>query len=267
LRAGSEDAFLGPVCGHEIRKEQGMAKSTHILVVDDDPRVRDMLGRYFEGEGFQVSQADGGESLREQVAGTRFDAILLDLGLPGEDGLTLAREIRSTSSVPIIMITGKGDMVDRVVGLEMGADDYITKPFHLREVLARVRTVLRRSAPQAQEGPGAKSDESAGERLGFAGWQLDLIRRELLSPDGRSVALTTGEFDLLSVFVRHPNRPLNRDQLVDFVHGRDWNPFDRSIDTQVGRLRKKIEQDPKEPELIKTVRGHGYVFTPKIERL
>ena len=244
-----------------------MAQATHILVVDDDPRVRDMLGRYFEGEGFLVSQAESGETMREQIAGTRFDAILLDLGLPGEDGLTLAREIRSESSIPIIIITGKGDMVDRVVGLEMGADDYITKPFHLREVLARVRTVLRRSAPQAQRAPEANSEASAGERLGFAGWQLDLMKRELRSPDGRPVALTTGEFDLLSAFARHPNRPLNRDQLMDLVHGRDWNPFDRSIDTQVGRLRKKIERDPKEPELIKTVRGHGYVFTSKIERL
>lgn len=254
-------------CEYGDHEERGMTEATHILVVDDDPLVRDMLGRYFEGEGFQVSYAESGESLREQVAGTRFDAILLDLRLPGEDGLSLAREIRSKSSVPIIIITGKGDMVDRVVGLEMGADDYITKPFHLREVLARVRTVLRRAAPQAQEGPGAKFDESAGERLRFADWQLDLVKRELLAPDGHPVALTTGEFDLLSAFARHPNRPLNRDQLMNFVHGRDWDPFDRSIDTQVGRLRKKIEQDPKEPELIKTVRGHGYVFTPKIERL
>lgn len=240
-----------------------MTGATHILVVDDDPRIRDMLGRYFEGEGFVVSQADGGEAMRRRAADASFDLILLDLNLPGEDGLSLAREIRSASSVPIIMVTGKGEMVDRVVGLEIGADDYITKPFHLREVLARVRTVLRRASQQIQEA----SHEEPGERLGFAGWQLNLVKRKLLSPDGMSVALTTGEFDLLSAFVRSPNRPLNRDQLMDLARGRDWSPYDRSIDTQVGRLRKKIEQDPSNPELIKTVRGLGYVFTPKVECL
>lgn len=244
-----------------------MSDKCHILVVDDDPRIRDMLARYFEGEGFQVSQAQDGPSMRQQTAGTSFDLILLDLNLPGEDGLSLAREIRSQSSVPIIMVTGKGDMVDRVVGLEMGADDYITKPFHLREVLARVRTVLRRSSQPIQAPAETVPKEEAGERLGFDGWQIDLAKRELMSPKGKPVALTTGEFDLLSAFVGSPNRPLNRDQIMDLVRGRDWSPFDRSIDTQVGRLRKKIEADPAEPQLIKTVRGVGYLFTPKVTRV
>lgn len=244
-----------------------MSSSTHILVVDDDPLIRDMLGRYFEGEGFEVSHADGGEAMRRQISMSRFDLLLLDVGLPGEDGLALAREVRSTSSVPIIMVTGKGDMVDRVVGLEMGADDYITKPFHLREVLARVRTVLRRVPKQLNEPPQVSSSQNAIDGYGFAGWQLNLTTRNLLSPEGEPVALTTGEFDLLAAFVKSQNRPLNRDQLMDLTRGQDWSPFDRTIDTQVKRLRRKIEPDPKNPELIKTVRGLGYVFTPRTEPL
>jgi DNA-binding response OmpR family regulator len=244
-----------------------MTEAIRILVVDDDPRVRDMLGRYLEDEGFQVCQANDGDAMRRQIADTEFDLILLDLGLPGTDGLTLAREIRDASQVPIIIVTGKGDVVDRVVGLEVGADDYITKPFHLREVLARVRSVLRRAPSSAQGAGSTPSHAEAGERFGFAGWQLDLAKRELVAPDGGSVTLTTGEFDLLTAFVRHPNRSLDRDRLMDLARGRDWNPFDRSIDTQVGRLRKKIEPDPKNPDLIKTVRGLGYIFTPGVERL
>ena len=242
-----------------------MSREAQILIVDDDPRVRDMLNRYFIGEGFQVSLAEDAKGMRRQIADASYDAILLDLGLPGEDGLVLARELRSNSNVPIIMITGKTDMVDRVVGLEMGADDYITKPFHLREVLARVRSVLRRAAPDKRPTENTFSSAETGGRFRFAGWQFDVVKRKLLSPDGYSVELTTGEFDLLSAFVERPNRALNRDQLMDLARGRDWSPFDRSMDTQIGRLRKKIEQDPKRPELIKTVRGLGYIFTPKVE--
>jgi two-component system phosphate regulon response regulator OmpR len=180
----------------------------------------------------------------------------------------LAREIRATSEVPIVIVTGKGDVIDRVTGLEVGADDYMTKPFELREVLARVRAVLRRS-----QGQSGSAREQAAQALGagqgwcFAEWQLDPVRRELLASDGAPVELTTGEYELLFALVTHPNRVLDRDQIMDLVHGRDWNPFDRSIDTQIGRLRKKIEPDPKHPSLIKTVRGAGYIFTPKVKLL
>ncbi len=243
-----------------------MKQASHILVVDDDPRVRDMLDRYLESEGYRVSHADCGEAMRRQIGENRFDMILLDVGLPQEDGLSLAREVRGSSSVPIIMVTGKGDIVDRVVGLEMGADDYIAKPFQLREVLARIRAVLRRSSQTTPQVDSGTRGGDAADRVTFAGWRFDLLRRELTSPADRPVALTTGEFDLLSAFVRSPNRPLSRDQLMDLARGRDWAAYDRSIDTQVGRLRKKIEKNPKSPEFIKTVRGVGYVFTPKVER-
>lgn len=243
-----------------------MKQASHILVVDDDPRVRDMLDRYLESEGFRVSHADCGEAMRRQIEENRFDMILLDVGLPQEDGLSLARQVRSSSSVPIIMVTGKGDVVDRVVGLEMGADDYIAKPFQLREVLARIRAVLRRSSEQTLQVDSSTQGGDVADRVTFAGWRLDLLKRELVSPADRPVALTSGEFDLLSAFVRSANRPLSRDQLMDLARGRDWSPYDRSIDTQVGRLRKKIEENPKSPELIKTVRGVGYIFTPKVER-
>jgi DNA-binding response OmpR family regulator len=250
-----------------------MTDASHILVVDDDQRIRDMLCLYLEDEGFNVATAADGDEMRQHLAEYPVDLILLDLVMPGKDGLTLSREIRAESDIPIIILTGKGEPIDRVVGLEVGADDYITKPFHLREVLARVRTVLRRSAPQPAAPPQApsapsQSDSDGGdERLQFAGWQLDLMKRELLDPSGAQTPLTTGEFNLLSAFARRPNRPLDRDQIMDLVKGQDWQPFDRSIDTQIGRLRKKLEADPKDPQLIKTVRGVGYIFTPKVESL
>lgn len=243
-----------------------MAENPHILVVDDDHRVRKLLQRYLGDEGFRVSVAEDGASMRRRLAESAFDLIFLDLVLPGEDGLTLARELRATSDVPIVMLTGKGKMVDRVIGLELGADDYIVKPFHLREVLARVRTVLRRAAGRSSAGKPSTDDVATGDRLRFEGWALDLGRRELGAPDGRPVALTTAEFDLLAAFARNANRVLDRDRLMDLVRNRDWTPYDRSIDTQVARLRKKIEADPGNPRLIKTVRGVGYVFTPAVER-
>jgi two-component system phosphate regulon response regulator OmpR len=248
------------------------------VVVDDDQRIRDMLCLYLEEEGFNVTAAADGDEMRRHLAENPVDLILLDLVMPGTDGLTLSREIRAESDIPIIILTGKGEPIDRVVGLEVGADDYITKPFHLREVLARVRTVLRRSAPQPTASPPAQSlqsqpaqsqsnNDGGDERLWFAGWQLDLMKRELLDPSGAQTPLTTGEFNLLRAFAQRPNRPLDRDQIMDLVKGQDWQPFDRSIDTQIGRLRKKLEADPKDPQLIKTVRGVGYIFTPKVEIL
>jgi len=188
--------------------------------------------------------------------------------MPGEDGISLARFIRQQSEIPIIMLTGKGDLIDRVVGLETGADDYITKPFELREVLARIRTVIRRAnasrrTPQLSSS-GSATPENTNEVLVFEGWRFDVMRRELRRSTGELVALTAGEFDLLCVFVRRPNRVLNRDQLIDLVKGREWAAYDRGVDTQVMRLRKKIETDPSRPRLIKTVRGAGYVFTATV---
>ena len=240
--------------------------STHILVVDDDPRVRDLLSRYLEGEGFQVECVGDGDAMRRHLEENPVDLVMLDLNLPGDDGLSLARELRATSDVAIIMVTGKGDAIDRVVGLEIGADDYIPKPFELREVLARIRAVLRRATCRPTEIPAAQAPSSSG-CLGFAGWRFDPARRELLNPDGDMVPLSTGEFDLLATFLQHPTRVLDRDRLLDLLRGQEWTPFDRSIDTQVGRLRKKIERDPGNPDLIKTVRGVGYVFSADVERL
>jgi len=180
--------------------------------------------------------------------------------LPGEDGLTLARALRDLSDVGIIILTGRGDTVDRIIGLEMGADDYLPKPFHPRELLARVRSVLRRVSSRTAENASA-----ARSRARFAGWNLDLASRELRSPSGKEVRLTTGEFDLLAAFVNNANQVLTRDRLLDLARNREAGPFDRTIDVQVGRLRRKLESDPQKPTLIKTVRGSGYIFTPSIE--
>ena len=243
-----------------------MSNPAHILVVDDEPRIRTMLRRYLTDEGFKVSDAADGGSMRAALEGGIVDLVLLDLMLPGEDGLSLARSIRQRSEIPVIMLTGKGDLIDRVVGLEAGADDYITKPFELREVLARIRTVLRRMGPRPPAPGASKSvaDKSAGEVLRFQGWCLDLVKRELAPPTGGLVPLTAGEFDLLRVFAQHPNRVLTRAQLIELVKGREWAAYDRAIDTQVGRLRKKLEADPGNPSLIKTVRGGGYVFATPV---
>jgi DNA-binding response OmpR family regulator len=237
---------------------------TRILVVDDDGKIRTLLRRLFEGEGWQVSEAASREEVRSQVACCRVDLITLDLVLGGEDGLTIARELRQESKVPIIMVSGKGDTIDRVVGLEIGADDYITKPFHLREVLARVRAVLRRSEEAAPAQSQSSSSPAAREAFGFGGFVFDLSKRELHGPDGVLVPLTTAEFTLLEVFVRNTNRVLSRDRIMDLTKGYEWSPLDRTIDNHVVRLRKKIEHDAERPLLIKTVRGVGYSFTADV---
>ena len=243
-----------------------MGDQPHILVVDDERRIRTMLGRYLSDEGFRVSEASDGVAMREILERDTVDLVLLDLVMPGEDGLSLARHIRQRSEIPVIMLTGKGELIDRVVGLEAGADDYIAKPFHLREVLARIRTVMRRAHPQpaSSSAQASPTKEPAGEMLVFQGWRFDLLKRELRRPDGDLVPLTAGEFDLLRVFARNPNRVLDRDYLMTLVKGRDWAAFDRAIDTQVVRLRKKIEPDPQNPQLIKTVRGAGYIFAASV---
>ena len=241
----------------------GLKSRDRVVVVDDDPRIRTMLSRYLEDEGFAVGLAENGASFRAELARESADLVLLDINLPGEDGLTLARELRARSpEIGIIMLTGRGDVIDRVVGLEVGADDYISKPFHLREVLARIKTVLRRSR-RAAAGPEEGTEH---ELVRFDGWRLDLARRRLTDPDGQEVQLTSGEFDLLRVFAEHPHKVLDRDRLMDLTRGRDWSVYDRSIDTQVSRLRKKIEKDPAYPALIKSVRGVGYVFAAQVIR-
>ena len=224
----------------------------HILVVDDDAQIRRMLRRSFEEEGYRVTESTDGSDVEAAIR-SGVHLVTLDLNLGRADGLSVARQLRQMSNVPIIMITGKGDMIDRIVGLEIGADDYIAKPFHLREVLARIRSVLRRSS---------NAPAQATTVVRFDGFVLDPARRALTGPDG-DITLTSGEFDLLAVFVGNAHVVLNRDRIMDLLKGHDWSPNDRSIDNQVARLRKLIEPDTRNPQLIKTVRGAGYCFTPQ----
>ena len=235
------------------------ASSPHILVVDDQKEICEVVQEYLSGEGYTVSAANDGAGMRKIMAQTPVDLVILDLMLPGEDGLTLARSLRDESNIGIIILTGRGETVDRIIGLEMGADDYQPKPFHLRELLARVKSVLRRASSRANEKPAGRS------KARFAGWNLDLSTRELVSPSGSEVRLTTGEFDLLAAFVNNANQVLSRDRLLDLARNREAGPFDRTIDVQVGRLRRKLEDDPQKPTIIKTVRGTGYIFTPTVE--
>ena len=236
-----------------------MGEAPHILIVDDHREIRDLVQRALVREGFRVSAAGDGRSMRKVLADSRIDLILLDLMLPGEDGLSLCRALRADGGVPIIMLTAKGEEVDRVIGLEMGADDYLPKPFGSRELVARIRAVLRRArAATAAPAPRAK-------RYRFERWVLDTDRRELLDADGVSLPLSSGEYDLLLALVERPQRVLSREQLLDLARGRNAVALDRSIDTQISRLRRKIERDPAEPQLIKTVWGGGYMFTGTAE--
>jgi len=232
----------------------------HILIVDDQKDVCEVVEDYLAGEGYRVSTALNGDEMRQVLSQSPVDLVILDLMLPGEDGLALARFLRSESEVGIVILTGRGELVDRIIGLEMGADDYLAKPFNLRELLARVKSVLRRI-----QGGGEARPAPVRSRVRFAGWDLDLSSRELTAPSGEPVRLTTGEFDLLAVFVNHPNQVLSRSRLLDLARSREAGPFDRTIDVQVGRLRKKLEEDPVNPTLIKTVRGGGYIFAPVVE--
>ena len=238
-----------------------MTDSAHILVVDDDPDTRYEIHEYLVRQNYRVSTADGGAAMRRILEREPADLIIVDLTMPEEHGLTLVTDIRKTSNAGIIILTGTVNPVDRVVGLELGADDYVSKPCDLRELLARVRSVLRRAKRAADLDSG--SDQPA---LEFAGWKLDLSMRTLISHDNSEVPLTTAEFDLLVAFVRNRHRVLSRDQLLDITQKREWSPFDRAVDNLISRLRRKIEADPKNPKLIKTVRGVGYVFTPEVTR-
>lgn len=238
-----------------------MPKTPHILVVDDDREIRSLVAQLLRKHGFRVTDAADGREMMQVLEDGRFDLVVLDLMLPGEDGLTLCRRVRGTSSLPIIMLTAMGEETDRIVGLEMGADDYLPKPFNPRELLARIRAVLRRTGGEAPE----PQEENGGLRV-FEGWSLDLAKRELRAPDGTLVPLTAGEYDLLAAIVERPGRVLSRDQLLDLTRGRDAAPFDRSVDVQISRLRRKLEPDPKEPQIIKTVRGGGYVLACEVTR-
>lgn len=230
----------------------------HLLVVDDDPAVRDVVGRYFSAQGFAIVEAADAAAARRAVERERVDLALLDIGLPGEDGLSLTRYLREHWHGPVIIVSGRGGSVEQVVGLELGADDYVTKPFDLRELLARVRSVLRRAGAAAAP---------LSARYEFCGLRLDPGARRLCDGDGEEIELTSGEFDLLHALIEHPNRVLSRDQLMQRIHGREAGPFDRAIDVQVGRLRRKIEPDPLRPRLIKSVRGAGYLFAAPVRKL
>lgn len=237
-----------------------------VFVVDDNPEMRTLIKTYLGGEGFAVTGFADGHALRcALTTHPRPDVIILDLGLPGEDGLSLTRFLREHHDVGILIASGKGDTVDRVIGLEVGADDYLAKPFDLRELLARVRSLIRRSRPLPDEDSAPPNDRAEDVRI-FAGWRFDLLARHLSTPDGKRVNLSTGEFNLLREFVLAPNHVLSRDDLMERLHGRTAGPYDRSIDVQVSRLRRKIETDPETPELIKSVRGAGYVFTAAVDK-
>ena len=237
-----------------------MDPEAHILVVDDDSQVRQLIGRFLRENGYRVTGVRDGREMRSTLASADVDLIILDLMLPGTSGLDLCRELRASSSLPIIMLTAKGEDTDRIVGLELGADDYLPKPFNPRELLARIRAVLRRAAAQPREAA------QGGRLITFAGWTLDPLRREVTSADGVVVDLSGGEYDVLIAFVEHPNRILSREQLLELARNRVPNPFDRSIDVQISRIRRKLEIGENSPLLIKTVRGAGYIFLPAVKR-
>jgi two-component system OmpR family response regulator len=240
-------------------------KLPHILIVDDDREIRDLLSRFLDKHGFRSSQAADGREMRRQLADAKIDLIVLDVMMPGETGLQLCAQLRAEKQsnlarTPIIMLTAAGEETDRIIGLEMGADDYLPKPFSPRELLARIRAVLRRGGSGEISAAGA-----GGQALVFEDWRIDLSGRRVIGPQG-DVDLSTGEFDLLVALAERPHRVLSRDQLLDLTKGRTAQPFDRSVDVQVGRLRRKIELDPAQPRFITTVRGGGYMFAAKVTR-
>jgi two-component system OmpR family response regulator len=238
-----------------------MDGAPHILIVDDDREIRDLLGKFLERQGLRVSLARDARDARRLWPLGRYHLVVLDLMLPGESGLDFARWLRGQSDVPIVMLTAMGEETDRIVGLELGADDYVGKPFNPRELLARIRAVLRRA-----NGEGERAKDPPPRAIRFAGWMLEPARRRLVDPQGAEVSLTGGEYELLTVLVERPNRVLTRDMLMDLLHGRQAGPFDRAIDVAVSRLRRKLEDDGRNPSLIKTVRGGGYVLAATVDR-
>jgi two-component system OmpR family response regulator len=236
-----------------------MSPCPHILFVEDDREIRGLVSRFLKSNDMRVSTATDGREMDQVLADGSFDLIVLDVMLPGEDGFDICRRLRAASNLPVIMLTAKGEEIDRIVGLELGADDYLTKPFNPRELLARIRAVLRRGTA----GMPAKADERA--IFEFDGWRLDSHVRQLQNPDGARIALTGAEFDLLHAFCERPRRVLSRDQLIDLTQGRGAAPFERSIDVLVSRLRQKLERSPKEPTIIQTIRSGGYMFSPEVK--
>jgi two-component system phosphate regulon response regulator OmpR len=246
-----------------LRAESAMNEGARLLIVDDDASVRAMLHEYLQDHGYAVSEAASGTQMRESMEAELPDVVLLDIRLPGEDGLTLARYLRERYDVGIIMVTASGDVIDRVVGLEIGADDYVAKPFDPRELLARVKSVLRRLQAKTLAEP-AKAAAAKLSRQRFGRCELDVDSRRLFEASGDEVAMTAMEFELLRVFLANPNRVLSRDQLLMHTRNREWEPFDRSIDIRIGRLRRKVEPDPVgEPRCIRTVRNAGYMYVPQ----
>ncbi len=237
-----------------------MENTDRILVVDDDPEIRRLLVDYLERNGFTPVAARDGREMRQALERHAVDLVVLDLTLPDADGLTLCRDLRASSNLPVLMLTARGEEADRIVGIEMGADDYLVKPFSPRELLARIKTILRRTRAL----PPNMRPESQ-RCLAFAGWRLDTATRVLTAPDGVVVSLSGGEYRLLRILLEHPNRVLNRDQLTELIHGRAADPYDRVIDVQVSRLRQRLRDDSREPQLIKTLRGEGYVLAALVE--
>jgi DNA-binding response OmpR family regulator len=255
--------------GHDTQgKTRGstfkMTATAKVLIVDDDPRICRTLRSYLKREGYSVAIASNGEEMWQQFSSVAPDLILLDVVLPGDDGISLARELRKSSDVGIIMLTGKNDPVDQIIGLEMGADDYVTKPFDERQLLARIRSLLRRSTNSG--GSADARGEEKKKRIIFDGFELDLFRHELVSPSGKHLTLTSHEFRLLEVFVQNSGGVLSRDQIMQHMYDRDWSQNDRSVDVLVGKLRKKIEDDPAQPKIILTIRNFGYKFAARVNK-
>jgi two-component system phosphate regulon response regulator OmpR len=258
----SHQAAVAGAARYNPGKLQGlkhMSSNGCILIVEDDPDIREMVAEYLGGQGYEVHQAESGNDMREVIERNLPDVVLLDVRLPGEDGLTLARYLRERYDVGIIMVTAAGGVVDRVVGLEVGADDYVTKPFDPRELLARLKSVMRRLH---SHGPAETNAHVGPERLPIGRCFLDIAAHRLVDAHGQEVPITSMEYDLLKIFTEHPNKVLTRDQILNLTRNRDWEPFDRSIDIRIARLRRKIEPSPGEPQAIRTIRGAGYMFVP-----
>lgn len=240
---------------------QGETRQLSVLIVEDDAEIGELVSMYLASQDIVVELATNGAEMDERFRTGAYDLLLLDLNLPGEDGLSICRRVRSEREIPIIILTAQSDDIDKILGLEMGADDYIVKPFNSRELLARIRAVVRRS-----HAPNADEPKTGRDAFTFSGWRVDLVTRQVTAPSGTRVAMTGAEFDLLHVLCESPNRILTREQLINMTHGPTTGPFERSIDVLISRLRQKIEDDPKKPSLIQTVRAEGYIFAAKVAR-
>ena len=246
-----------------------MSDTKHILIIEDDPDVADVVSACLEDAEFKTTITASGQAALNIIADTNIDLCIVDLGLPDMDGLSLTREIKGRSNIGIVILSGRGETTERIIGLEVGADDYLAKPFEPRELLARVRSVIRRTQITSETTEASyqpTTSDQPSNKYDFEGWHVDLSLLEIKGPDGVEPRLSSSEFNLLQAFIEHPNRILTRDQLLDIIHGDNTPAFDRSIDVQITRLRKKIESDPKTPRFIKTVRNRGYMFTAKVTR-